>query len=159
MRIPSVSRGVCAGLRSGARVSILVSRSSILSRLPLRFSRFVPLSLLLILAVVLTARLAPYVVAQPLRVTHIRPASETDPRNAYFIDLLDLVLAKTEGAYQLVAHQTGMQQGRALKQLNKGEGLDIVMTSTEREQALLAIRIPLLSSETPLDQPQRWHPY
>ena len=94
------------------------TRSSILSRLPLPLSPFLPLSLSIILVVALTAWLAPCVVAQPLTVTHIRPASETDSRNAYFISLLDLVLAKTEGAYQLVPHETGMQQGRALKQLN-----------------------------------------
>jgi len=89
--------------------------------------------------------LAPCAVAQPLTVTHIRPESDDDRRNAYFITLLDLVLAKTEGAYRLQAHTTVMQQGRALEQLRKGEGLDVVwtMTSVERERELLPIRIPL----------------
>ena len=50
--------------------------------------------------------LVPCAVAQTLTVTHIRPESEADLRNAYFIRVLDLVLAKTEGPYRLAAHST-----------------------------------------------------
>ena len=84
--------------------------------------------------------------AQALTVTHIRPESDTDTRNQYFIRLLDLALSKTEGAYTLVVSPTKMQQGRALVQLEKGIGIDVVwtMTSASREQVLRPIRIPLL---------------
>ncbi len=84
--------------------------------------------------------------AQALTVTHIRPESDTDTRNQYFIRLLDLALSKTEGAYTLVASPTKMQQGRALVQLEKGTGIDVVwtMTSASREQVLRPIRVPLL---------------
>ncbi len=98
-------------------------------------------------AVLLVCVLMPAAVgAQTLTVTHIRPASETDTRNQYFIRLLDLVLSKTDGPYRLEASPMQMQQGRALAQLKKNDGLDIVwtMTSQSREQELLPIRIPLL---------------
>ena len=97
--------------------------------------------------VLLVGAMMPAVVgAQTLTVTHIRPASETDTRNQYFIRLLDLVLSKTDGPYRLEASPLTMQQGRALAQLKKNDGLDIVwtMTSQSREQELLPIRIPLL---------------
>ena len=110
---------------------------------PLRSTQY--LSQAVTLGLLFTVWLTSRAVAQPLTVTHVCPESDTDARHAYFIDLLDLVLQKTGGAYRLVAHEAAMQQGRALKQLKKGEGLDVVwtMTSEERERAFLPIRVPL----------------
>ncbi len=83
---------------------------------------------------------------QTLIVTHIRPSSDTDVRNQYFIRMLDLALSKTKGDYKLVSATSRMHQGRALAQLKSGVGLDVVwtMTSKRREEELLPIRIPLL---------------
>ena len=89
--------------------------------------------------------LAPAMHAQTLTVRHVDPVSEPDARHRYYIELLDLVLKKTDGPYRLVGVPTSMPQGRALALLEKGEMLDVVwtMTSTAREAALRPIRIPL----------------
>lgn len=83
--------------------------------------------------------------AELLTVTHIRPEGDIDARNQHFINILDLVLQKTAGEYKLVACKTKMHQGRALEQLKRGIGIDIVwtMTTKSREKDLLPIRIPL----------------
>lgn len=64
----------------------------------------------------------------------------------YGIALLHLALEKAGGQYRAEASATGMQQNRALVELQSGLGrIDVVgtMTSAERETRLLPVRIPL----------------
>jgi hypothetical protein len=85
----------------------------------------------------------------PLVVRHIAPQGDKDLRNSYFIDLLNLVLTKTEqelGPFRLASSKATMSQDRSLLQLQNNNGIDVVwtMSTAEREEALLPIRIPLL---------------
>lgn len=87
--------------------------------------------------------------ASSLSVSHIRPYDKTDHRNAYYIDMLKLALFKTEksyGSFDLKQIDFEMNQLRALINLESNKGLDVVwtMTSAEREERLLPVRIPLL---------------
>jgi hypothetical protein len=81
-------------------------------------------------------------------IRHIRGESAQDARNDYFLAMLTLALEKTaeEGPWQLQAASESMPQSRALTLLREGQTLDIVwsMTSIEREQQHLAVRIPLM---------------
>ena len=80
----------------------------------------------------------------PLLVRYLKqPDSET--RDTYPVQLMEMVLKKSGGTCQLVPVATEMLQGRAFKQVEAGETLDIVwgMTSIEREKTLLPIRIPI----------------
>ncbi len=86
---------------------------------------------------------------QALDVRHIKPASQTDQRNQYYIGLLSLALEKTslvDGEFKLLESKVVMPQGRALKELEKKASLDVVwsMSTIQREEDLLPIRIPLL---------------
>jgi len=77
------------------------------------------------------------------------PEANLDYRQEYFLQLLTLVLERTEqesGPVKLLATPDSMQQGRALKELMNGRNIDIAwtVTSSTREQQLLPIRIPLL---------------
>lgn len=87
--------------------------------------------------------------ASVLVIKHAQAESQNDPRNQYFLDLLRLTLDKTvdaDGAYSIQACDQRMPQRRALKQMQKQRCINLVwtMTSAEREQQALAIRIPLL---------------
>ena len=87
--------------------------------------------------------------ASVLSITHIRPDGHVDKRNAYFTDLLELALVKSqnnEGDFQLVQSNLEMNQSRALKNLEYKQNIDVVwtMTSIAREERLIPIRIPLL---------------
>lgn len=86
---------------------------------------------------------------QELDVRHIKPESQVDQRNHYYLELLSLALEKTkslDGEFQLIESSVAMPQGRALKELEKNSSLDVVwsMSTIEREEKLLPIRIPLL---------------
>lgn len=65
--------------------------------------------------------------------------------HAYPLKLLDLALSKSGVDAQLVPSETFMTQARSLKELNKPDGIDVLwtMTSKERENDVLAIRIPI----------------
>lgn len=84
-------------------------------------------------------------------VTVVRyPQQEVNPDigSNYFLALLELVLRKTEasdGPYRLQVADVSMQQGRALESLVGTRRVDVVwtVTSREREQHLLPVRIPL----------------
>lgn len=78
-------------------------------------------------------------------VTFPRPESDQDARNRYPYLLLGQALQRSGRDYRLRYSRLRMQQGRALLQLEKGEGIDIVsfMTSAERETRLLPVRIPI----------------
>lgn len=74
-----------------------------------------------------------------------RPESQTDARASYPVALLAMCLDKSGGDYQLRPSDLHMQQGRSLRFLEQGKYIDIVwtVTSAEREQAFLPIRIPI----------------
>lgn len=84
--------------------------------------------------------------AEPIVVHYPRAESVDDERGEYGLALLQLALAKSGGLYRVELSPTRMQQNRALVELQSGSGrIDIVgtMTSAEREQALLPVRIPM----------------
>lgn len=87
----------------------------------------------------------PALAAQPLIVVHPDRPSVHDARYDYQIRLLKLALDKSGVAYQMRPSRFGMEQGRMLLQLEKGLDIDVVwsMTSREREQTLLPVRIPI----------------
>ena len=97
------------------------------------------LMLVLMLAWPLQARSADIVIRYP------RPESNPDERSRYPLRLLELALARSDKDYRIEISPLRMQQGRAILQLEKSEGIDILstMTSTEREARLLPIRIPI----------------
>jgi hypothetical protein len=79
--------------------------------------------------------------------TLVYPRAETDvdERDRYPVQLLKLALSKTDSRIELRPHAVFMLQVRAMREVEGQSGLDIVwtMTSREREQALLPIRIPI----------------
>lgn len=84
--------------------------------------------------------------AAPIMVRYPRAESIDDERGEYGQALLELALAKAGGSYRVELSPTRMQQNRALVELQSGSGrIDIVgtMTSAEREEALLPVRIPM----------------
>ncbi len=84
--------------------------------------------------------------AEPVVVRYPRAESLDDERGEYGYALLQLALAKAGNKYRAELSQTSMQQNRALVELQAGGGrIDIVgtMTSIEREQVLLPVRIPM----------------
>ncbi len=87
-------------------------------------------------------------IGSPLTIRHIKPVSSEDTRNEYFVSLLKLSLDKTKnlGSYKLASAGNKMVQRRAIANLSQGISIDILwtMTSKEREETLLPIRIPLL---------------
>ncbi|MBS0307573.1 MAG: transporter substrate-binding domain-containing protein [Proteobacteria bacterium] len=87
----------------------------------------------------------PTLAAQPLVVVHPDRPSVRDARYDFQISLLKLALDKSGVPYQMRPSKFGMEQGRMLTQLEKGLDVDVVwsMTSREREQHLLPIRIPI----------------
>ncbi len=85
--------------------------------------------------------------AQAAEVIHYpRPESTKDSRTEYPAKLLKLALQNTEGQYTVSSSTKVMLQMRALKDLENNVGnVQIVwsMTSKEREERLLPIRIPI----------------
>ncbi|MBB5016969.1 hypothetical protein HNQ59_000231 [Chitinivorax tropicus] len=79
-------------------------------------------------------------------VTYPRPDGDFDERSRYSLKLLELALQKAGVDYTLQPSKLPMQQGRALVMLEKGLGevnITWSMTSIEREERLLPIRIPI----------------
>ncbi|MCW3174243.1 type 2 periplasmic-binding domain-containing protein [Shewanella subflava] len=72
-----------------------------------------------------------------------------DPKQAYYISLLEMAMSKSEpkyGPYKMTPVVIEMPQGRTIKLVESEQHLDIVwtMTSIERENQLQAVYIPLL---------------
>ena len=83
-----------------------------------------------------------------MQITHIPPEAENDIRSQYYLDLLKLVLKRTENGFgpaRLREAQVRIKQSRAVQLVRDNAGLDIMwtMTSKEREEQLLPIRIPI----------------
>jgi hypothetical protein len=74
-----------------------------------------------------------------------RPEAEPDVRSQYAQRLLELVLQRAYTTYRLELHPIRMQQGRAIVRLMNDQGIEVLstVTSVEREQELLPIRIPI----------------
>ncbi len=74
-----------------------------------------------------------------------RPESDHDKRNEYAIELLKLALKESGHKARLVPSDQAMTQERMLKEVETGTHLQVVwvMTTKEREQKALPIRIPL----------------
>lgn len=78
-------------------------------------------------------------------VRYPRPESGPDERSRYSLRLLELVLQRAYLTYRVEQHPIRMQQGRAIVRLKNDEGIEVLssMTSTDREQEMLPIRIPI----------------
>jgi hypothetical protein len=100
-----------------------------------RLTRCLLLAMLAFVSVAATAQTA---------VIYPRPESDTDMRTRYPLRLLEQALLRAGGQYRVQLSKLKMQQGRALAQLQKSDGIDVVnfMTSVERESQFLPIRIP-----------------
>jgi len=86
------------------------------------------------------------VLAGPTIVTYPRPESLDDTIGEYGIAVLQLALDKSGNHYLAQLSAARMQQNRAIIELQSGSGrIDVVgtVTSREREEAMLPIRIPL----------------
>ncbi len=103
-----------------------------------------PASFLTCLQLVLLASSMAFARATPV-VTYPRPESLADARASYPLALLALSLRKAGNPFRLAASAVHMQQGRALRMLEQGKGIDLVwtVTSQAREDAFLPIRIPI----------------
>jgi len=78
-------------------------------------------------------------------VTYMRPDADGDDRNRYPVKVLELALKKAGVEFELQPSKSQMAQSRALMQMAQGVDIDVVwtMTSKEREENYLPIRIPL----------------
>ncbi len=75
-----------------------------------------------------------------------RPESVNDPRTEYPVMLLNLAMQNSVVQYEFIPSNKVMNQGRALVEVKNNSGeVHIIwsMTSKEREQQLLPIRIPI----------------
>lgn len=78
-------------------------------------------------------------------VVYSREIPEADSRLDYPVRLLELALKKSGSEYEIRSYPRPMPQGAALTRLATGTGINVVwsMTSKEREEQLLPIRIPI----------------
>ena len=100
---------------------------------------------LCLLLTCLLAGLAAAAPAPPRTVVYPRAENTVDERDRYPVQLLTLALRKAHADVALRPHAVFMLQVRAMREVEQQSGLDIVwtMTSREREQALLPVRIPI----------------
>lgn len=99
------------------------------------------------LAACLVAMLASAaLLAAPVTVTYPRPESVDGDQGEYGIALLRLALDKSGKQYLVQLSSARMQQNRAMIEMQSASGrIDVVgtVTSREREEAMLPIRIPM----------------
>jgi hypothetical protein len=83
--------------------------------------------------------------AEPLLVIYPQSESPNDARNLYPLKVLELALTKAGGEFVLQQSPLPMQRRRSQKELALGQSIHVVwlITSIEREQELLPIRIPI----------------
>jgi len=74
-----------------------------------------------------------------------KPESAVDARQSYPIALLEKCSQSSNNQWTVAPSQLLMNQGRALKQVMHGKGVDVVWTATSvaRESALNPVRIPI----------------
>lgn len=91
-----------------------------------------------------------FIIAEEKLIVRIPVTQGTiDTRPGYFIDFIKIALENTikeYGDYQIQYSSTDMVQERALNKIKYNTGIDLywVMTSVEREENFLPIRIPLI---------------
>lgn len=98
------------------------------------------------IACALLAFLCAAAVAAAEVVYYPQPESDHDKRTEYPVKMLELALSKSGKRYQLAPSPVGMLQSRSLLQVQNGSPLASVvwtMTTQEREQQALPIRIPI----------------
>lgn len=78
-------------------------------------------------------------------VTYPRPESTSDSRGSYPVALLTLCAKQFDYSFTLKPSAIHAQQGRSIRLLADQNGIDVLwaVTSAEREQMLLPIRIPI----------------
>jgi hypothetical protein len=83
--------------------------------------------------------------AEKISVVYSREIPEADSRLEYPVRLLELALQKSGTEYDIRSHTRPLPQGAALQRLAAGNTINVVwsMTSKEREDELLPIRIPI----------------
>jgi len=84
--------------------------------------------------------------ATSVRVVIPGPSAPFKVRNPFVEQLLNIIFAKQNITLELVYAQEKITQGRALKELNtNNDGIDLTwsVSTTEREQALIPIRMPI----------------
>jgi hypothetical protein len=83
--------------------------------------------------------------AEKFNVVYSREIADTDSRLEYPVRLLELALKKSAADFTIQPYHRPMPQGAALSRLASGQGVNVVwsMTSKEREEHLLPIRIPV----------------
>ena len=83
--------------------------------------------------------------ADATRVVYPRAEANSDRRDEYPVQLLELALARAGGSYAVESHALFMLQARSIAELAQGRGLDVIwtMTSAEREAQLLPVRVPI----------------
>ena len=84
----------------------------------------------------------------PTIIRHTAMVNPNDTRSQYYIDMLHLALSKTRDTLGdfVVQGTTQMNQSQAIHNLSRNLWIDVLwtMTSVEREELLLPVRIPLL---------------
>ena len=83
--------------------------------------------------------------AEKLSVVYSREIPEADSRLDYPVRLLELALKQSGTDHRIRAYPRPMPQGAALSRLASGTGINVVwsMTSKDREEQLLPIRVPI----------------
>jgi len=78
-------------------------------------------------------------------VTYPRPESDSDARASYPIALLNLCAERSKNSFVTKPSEFKAQQGRNIRQLALGDGLDVLwaVSTEERESFLQPIRIPI----------------
>ena len=88
---------------------------------------------------------APWAKAEKINVVYARELAEADARLDYPVRLLELALKKSGVDFDMRSEARPMPQSAAIKRLAAGVELNVVwsMTTREREDQLLPIRIPI----------------
>ena len=83
--------------------------------------------------------------AEPIRLIYGQSIQSDDPTQQYPLELLNAAFAKVGLQVDLQRASTGMVQQRSLKAIATAQQVDVFwsMTSIEREQQLLPVRIPI----------------
>lgn len=87
----------------------------------------------------------PHAWAEKITIVYARELAEADARLEYPVRLLELALKKAGADFDMRSEVRPMPQSAAIKRLAAGASLNVVwsMTTREREEELLPIRIPI----------------
>ncbi|MDP4536139.1 transporter substrate-binding domain-containing protein [Alkalimonas collagenimarina] len=78
-------------------------------------------------------------------VVYALPHAQQDPDNNYYVRLLKAALEHADGSFEVQSTKEFMVQGRALREIGRGNEVDVSwsMTSPEREEILHAVPVPI----------------